>query len=77
MTRKEEIEQVFKKIDEKYHYDALYGACVDIAEWADETIIEKACKWLYDNINKYYQPFDYFSYTRERFLNDFKEAMKK
>lgn len=54
MTRKEEINQAFRKIDEKYHYDALYGACIDMAEWADKTMIEKACKWLEGKYSKDY-----------------------
>lgn len=46
MTRKEEIAQAFREIDRKYHYDALAPACLDMAEWADKTMIEKACNWL-------------------------------
>ena len=46
MTRKEEIAQAFREIDRKYHYDALAPACLDMAEWADKTMIERACQWL-------------------------------
>ena len=46
MARKEEIAQAFREIDRKYHYDALAPACLDMAEWADKTMIEKACNWL-------------------------------
>lgn len=46
MTREEERIQAFREIDRKYHYDALAPACLDMAEWADKTMIEKASNWL-------------------------------
>ena len=52
MTRKEEIAQAFREIDRKYHYDALAPACLDMAEWADKTMIEKACNWLNNFYNE-------------------------
>lgn len=49
------------------------------AEWADKTMIEKACDWLNQNVEKYesvtkmgYMPFSLI----EDMINDFRKAME-
>lgn len=72
MTRKEEIAQAFREIDRKYHYDALAPACLDMAEWADKTMIEKACNWL----NNFYSEKRHCYLVKED-IEAFKRAMKE
>lgn len=80
MTRKEEIAQAFREIDRKYHYDALAPACLDMAEWADKTMIEKVCQWLEDNIDKeqvicHEQTWQW--HKRDEFIKKLKQAMEE
>lgn len=72
MTRKEEIAQAFREIDRKYHYDALAPACLDMAEWADKTMIEKACNWL----NNFYSE-ERHCYLVAEDIEAFKQAMEE
>lgn len=72
MTRKEEIAQAFREIDRKYHYDALAPACLDMAEWADKTMIEKACNWL----NNFYNE-ERNCYLVAEDIESFKRAMEE
>jgi len=72
MTRKEEIAQAFREIDRKYHYDALAPACLDMAEWADKTMIEKACNWL----NNFYSE-ERHCYLVKEDIEAFKQAMEE
>ena len=72
MTRKEEIAQAFREIDRKYHYDALAPACLDMAEWADKTMIEKACQWL----NNFYSE-ERHCYLVAEDIESFKRAMEE
>ena len=53
----------------------LADACNTAIEWADKTMLDKACKWLSDNIWKYYNPNTLSSF--EELINDFKQAMEK
>jgi len=78
MTRKEEIAQSFREIDRKYHYDALAPACLDMAEWADKTMIEKACQWLEDHIDKGLTIYHAQTWLkRDEFIKKLKKAMEE
>ena len=46
MTREEEIQAKFREVDRAYHYDALAPACIDMAHWADSTMLSRASAWL-------------------------------
>lgn len=80
MTRKEEIRQ---EAHRKYPYEGgtkglicenSIPIFIQGAEWADKTMIEKACKWL---INIDYDDF-HFRCTDETFDNDsFVDAFRK
>lgn len=69
MTREEQIQNyaynncIAEDVD-----DTSYSLIVSAIEWADETMIEKACKWLLDG--------GYFVNNTET-IDDFKQAMKK
>lgn len=43
MKRREEIQE---KANELYYSHTPYEATVTMAEWADETMINKACEWI-------------------------------
>lgn len=48
MTREEQIEKEAHRVS--YNSDE-YGSFIQGAEWADETMIEKAIKWIKENID--------------------------
>lgn len=81
MTRKEEIlHRAIEFVDKSYlnvgiktTHEASVSACQEIAEWADRTMLDKACKWIAKNYINY-------AHTRlgaECLTNDFKRAMEK
>ena len=47
-------------------------------EWADNTMIEKACKWLVDNVSNYVDVYvsDYCIYD-DKLVDDFRKAMEE
>lgn len=87
MTREEEIRQMAKSYTQVI-YDSLddfsdiTDAYVDGAKWADETMIDKACDWLY---NKALDGFYNEDGTKvlladgikEKFIESFKKAMEE
>ena len=76
MTRKEEIMEEA----EKHIYD--WGVDVDRfdvpdifvegAKWADKTIIDKACKWLQEEVLNAYK-----GVVWEQIIEDFRKAMEE
>ena len=80
MTRKEEIqkeEKIFHASSDDY---TVYKKGFKVgAEWADDTMIEKACKWLEENANKYINQYsqDDYSFDMQKFVSNFKKAMKE
>lgn len=57
-TREEEISQMAKSYTQVIYgnlddFSDITDAYVDGAKWADETIIEKACEWIKENIDTY------------------------
>jgi hypothetical protein len=63
MTRKEEIKKESLIFSEReahgHHYRDLTGGFEAGAQWADRTMIEKACEWLKENAYLYiYIDFD-------------------
>ena len=62
MTRREEIEQQAEMFRQPYRGSGNYSTSMDIknafqegAEWADKTMIEKACKWITEHIDIPYE----------------------
>lgn len=74
MTRKEEIE---KTAHEFYKGDEV-STFVVAAQWADKTMIEKACKWL---INIDFDDFHFRdcdeSFNNDLFVDAFRKAMEE
>ena len=64
MTREEEIKKEAHRVS--YNGDE-FSSFILGAEWADETMIEKACEWL-RNYNT--------GVRGEEFINEFREAME-
>lgn len=54
-------------------------AALEMAEWKEEQMIDKACEWLKENIHKY-KEYDEsgFYHEKSKFLfKDFKKAMEE
>lgn len=80
MTREEQIKQA----EVKYSDDTLFDGCDYIgqvakqeafiagAKWADETMIDKACRWLDQQLF-----IKYDSDAVTRFINNFRKAMEE
>lgn len=73
MTREEELYETADNFSEDHKYEedldyvSLKMAFIEGAEWADKTMIEKACKWLLRG--------GYFVNNAET-IDDFKRAME-
>lgn len=84
MTREEQIKNyaVNNYISDDIN-DTSYGLIIETAEWADETMLDKACKWLKENVNKYSYVIEVegTKYMKVHFtdslIEDFSKAMKK
>ena len=80
MTREEQIKQA----EVKYSDDTLFDGCDYIgqiakqeafiagAKWADKTMIDKACRWLDQQLF-----IKYDSDAVARFINNFRKAMEE
>lgn len=86
MTREKEIEQAMKDSVAETIYasgwnmtpqatDLLECAFTKGAEWADKTMIDKACQWLEENYYNIYQGT--WQEIKEQFIDDFKKAMEE
>ena len=54
MTREEEINNyAYNNCINDDIDDTSYSLIVETAKWADETMIEKACEWIKENIDIY------------------------
>jgi hypothetical protein len=78
MTRREEIEHAWfsKAVQSNHRYDEK--SFKEAVEWADKTMIEKACEWIISNMPKYVKAnrLDVFI-NNEDMANDFKQAMEE
>lgn len=74
MTRKEEIEKEAFRVS----YDGdEFQSFIQGAEWADKTMIDKACEWLSDiDFDMEYWNFE-DGFFKEKFIKDFKKAMEE
>lgn len=71
MTREEQIENEANRVS--YNSDEYYSF-IQGAEWADETMIDKACEWL-DKVNTD-NYMDSGIFQMSELINDLKKAMK-
>jgi hypothetical protein len=80
MNREEQIKQA----EVKYSDDTLFDGCdyigqvakqeafIAAAKWADKTMIDKACRWLDQQLF-----IKYDSDAVAKFINDFRKAMEE
>lgn len=90
MTREEEIRNKSYELGQKYFPDVnnmwaranieaqyVSTACMEIAQWVDRTILERAKEYLENNIDK--DLIIYYNHTwkkRDEFIKDFIKALK-
>jgi hypothetical protein len=61
----------------------VYEACMKMAEWERKRLVDKACKWLKENVNKYSYVMEVegTKYMKVHFtdslIEDFKKAIKE
>lgn len=80
MTREEQIYEASKEYSE-YEYDQTNyeNGFINGAKWADETMIEKACKWL----EQHQEDYNMYDAWRGDYVNfksliiDFRKAMEE
>ena len=75
MTREEEINKEAYRVS--YNGDE-FNSFIQAAEWADKTMIEKACEWL-EQHKEYYNKYDAWIGEYVDFnalITDFKKAME-
>lgn len=87
MIREEQIKQAAKIRADQYEHPAqwsdTYYGFISGAEWADKTLINKACKWLKENKDNYAYPvYEGDTLTDECFvgeslIDDFRKAMEE
>ena len=80
MTRREEIEKKAKDIAKAnrlaYSEIAVEQGFVCGAQWADKTMLDKACEWLQEHSGDYlFYPFCEFD--KGELVKDFKKAMEE
>lgn len=78
MARAEELSKAADKYTaDKEHY---VERCrwIDGAEWADKTMIDKACEWIKENSEMYIVCEDrfYSGWLNEDFYKEFRKAME-
>lgn len=79
MTRKEEIEKSAQKCKWISQSLNLQSAFTEGAEWADKTMLDRACEWLKENIDLYsYNAFNVKSgYTETILTDEFETAFRQ
>lgn len=56
--------------------ESILAIGLDMVDWADETMIDKACEWLSKNAKKYYFNKDGHYLGTDELVEDFKLSMK-
>lgn len=75
MTREEEIQNyAYNNCMNDDMNDTSYSLIVETARWADETMIDNACKWLEENTHPVF--YNGNDWTTEEFIDNFKKAME-
>lgn len=79
MTRREEINQQAEEYRQPYRDGGYHLSSKDIrdafeegAEWADKTMIDKACEWLQEEVLN-----DYKGVVWDQIVEDFRKAMEE
>lgn len=97
MTREEEIRKYAEGLGQKYFPNSrniwarpnieaqcVTSACIEMAKWADETMIEKACEWWEEKLlcaEDYYPTIEFLSIIEynslKELINDFRKSMEE
>ena len=76
----EREEEMWKYVEQEHgelsRREAL--VCLTTMEWADKTIIDKACEWLLDNMSNYVRGnTSYYAVSDEKMVKAFRKAMEE
>ena len=79
MTRKEEIEKMARENAENQLVRCVYIDTIHNCEWADRTMLNRACKWLKEHADDYtwYDETEGESGMKDEFIADFRKAMEE
>ena len=90
MTREEEIRNKSYELGQRYFPDAnnvwaranieaqyVSSACMEIAQWADKTMLDRACEWLKKNIDLYAYESSNTHYPEIKLTECFEEAFRQ
>ena len=72
MTRKEEMEHAWLGWAVQSYYRFDERSFKEGVKWADKTMIDKACKWLQEEVLNAYK-----GVVWEQIVEDFRKAMKE
>ena len=56
--------------------ESILAVGLDMVEWADKTMLEKACEWLSKHAKKYYFNKDGHYFGTDELVEDFKLSME-
>lgn len=77
MTRKEQIKEVAQKEMSKYPNFCITAPAFRMgAEWADKTMVDKACRWLENYLKPLPHELDEFINERNLIIERFRKAME-
>lgn len=68
--------------DPKNDYKSTEDLCLISMEWADETMLNKACEWLKENMGNYIIEHPFFpagssvTVEEDKMVEDFRKAME-
>lgn len=77
MKRSEEIEKAAQKSEWISKSLNLRSAFVEGAEWADKTMLDRACEWLKKNIDLYAYESSNTHYPEIKLTECFEEAFRQ
>ena len=86
MTRKEEatnkILELIDIVKDVPKNESILAIGLDMVEWADKTMIEKACEWLKENMGNYIIEHPFFpsgssvTVEEDKMVEDFRKTME-
>ena len=80
MIRQEELSKAADKFTANKKHYVERCRWIDGAEWADKTMIDKACEWLFAHLTLFIAFFNGVNVSdvdRDIFIREFRKAMEK